>query len=379
MELLLNSLKTMMPIVIVESDPNNEIDDEIFIHWALNNMVGYNVYFMCVPGAETRDPEKASLVAIERVNHVRKLFPNQFGHSLTYYANDSDFHLCTNNEMVELLRRRNIDVSLDVEYYIKIAPSWHINPWFYGQLDITTRIVMGDLKSPDASINCTKAMHPTNDKILREEYAAQEHMITAGQTITIPTNFARQIAFTYDIIMSLPRELQVPIVDKWYTQFVARPPAHLPWSCDISIANLMTIKNMFPPDHAKLNDIMENDGRNEVAPEHRMELMVKLDEFLAKAPDMEKTALDKYKSRLLRIALLVEEITGCCYADSEFSITSMSDAAVARENWTAFVHEYKPDATPAYDLLAAVAFKEPESLADVGMCRAAMHRINCGE
>lgn len=373
---MFSSSETLKPVVIVETDPKNEIDDEIFMHWAMENLKGYCVYFMCVPGCETRDPEKASLVAIERVEHVRKLFPKQFGKSSSYLTFESDFHLCSNNEFVELLRCRNSDVPLNVAYYIKIAPSWHINPWFYGQLNISIRIVMGELANPDSSINCTKAMHKVNDAILREEYADQEAMINAAYTISIPTNFARQIAFTYNIIMSLPEELYVPIVDKWYSQFVGRPPAHLPWACDISVANLMTIKNMFPRDHVKMLDIMEHDGQNEVAPERRMDLSVKLNEFLAKAPDMDKTAREHYKTRLLRIAMLVEEITGCYYSDADFSSSSLNDNALARENWTTFVHEYKPDATPAYDLLAAVAMKEPGSLADVEMCRDAIRRLN---
>lgn len=366
---MFSSSETLKPIVIVETDPKNEIDDEIFMHWAMENLKGYCVYFMCVPGCETRDPEKATLVAIERVDHVRKLFPKQFGESSSYLTIESDFHLCTNNEFVELLRRRNIDSPMAVAYYIKIAPSWHINPWFYSQLKISTRIVMGELANPDASINCTKAMHKINDAILLEEYADQEAMIDAVHTISIPTNFARQIAFTHNIIMSLPAELYNPIVDKWYSQFVGRPPAHLPWACDISVANLMTIKNMFPPDHVKILEIMD-------VPECRIDLTVKLNEFLSRAPDMEKTVREQYKTRLMRIAMLVEEITGCYYIDSAFTSTSLNDNALARENWNSFVHEYKPDATPAYDLLAAVALKEPESLADVEMCRAAISRIN---
>ena len=363
-------------IMIVETDPKNEIDDEIFMNWAMENLKGYVVYFMCVPGCETRDPEKASLVAIERVEHVTTLFSEQFGSSCIYHANDSEFHLCTIMDFIEMLRRRNSDTPLDVAYYVKIAPSWHINPWFYSQLNISTRIVMGELSNPDTSINCTKAMHAVNDAILRDEYAEQESSIRAAYTISIPTNFARQIAFTYDFIESLPPQLYTPLVDKWYSQFVGRPPAHLPWACDISVVNLSTISKMFPPDSTKMNDIIVLDGRNEVSHEHRIDLSVKVDMFLSKAPDMSKNVRDQYRQRLMRIAMLVEEITGCYYIDAEFTSNSLSDNVIARENWNVFLAEYKPDATPAYDLLAAVALKEPESLASVELCRDAISRIN---
>ena len=364
------------PVMIIETDPGNEIDDEIFIHWAIENMKGYRVYIMCVPGCETRDPEKASLVAISRVEHIQKLFPKHFGKTLTHTANGSDFHLCNVNEIIEMIRRNNEYVRMNIAYYVKIAPSWHINPWFYGQLNIAIRIVMGEISNPDASINCTKAMHKTNDTLLREEYNMQESMIVAAQTISIPTNFARQIAFKYDFIMWLPDELKVPLVDKWYSQFVGRPPAHMPWACDVSNANMMTIKNMFPTDHYKMIDIVEHDGQNEVSLQRRNDLLDKLDEFLTKAPDMEKQVRELYKTRLLRIALLVEEITNCHYIDSSFNDKSLNDNVLARKNWEAFLAEYNPDATPAYDLLAAVAIKEPTALINVEMCREALARIN---
>ena len=364
------------PIMIVETDPKNEIDDEIFIHWALGSLKGYNVYFMCVPGCETRDPEKASMVAIERVEHVASLFVSQFGTNYNYNTQESEFHLCTVMDLIEMLRRRNSDVPLEVAYYVKIAPSWHINPWFYSQLKISTRIVMGDLSKPDTSINCTKAMHPTNDESLRDEYAEQESTIVSAFTISIPTNFARQIAFTYNYINGLPDQLRAPLVDKWYSQFVGRPPAHLPWACDISLANLTTIKNMFPQDNAKMRDIVDHCGQNEIDPTHRIELSIKIDTFLTNAPYMDKEAYNTYRQRLLMIAMLVEEITGCYYADSEFGSESLADNTMARKNWNEFLAEYKPNATPAYDLIAAVALKEPASLADVALCRDAISRIN---
>ena len=364
------------PIMIVETDPKNEIDDEIFIHWALGSLKGYNVYFMCVPGCETRDPEKASMVAIERVEHVASLFVSQFGTNYNYNTQESEFHLCTVMDLIEMLRRRNSDVPLEVAYYVKIAPSWHINPWFYSQLKISTRIVMGDLSKPDTSINCTKAMHPTNDESLRDEYAEQESTIVSAFTISIPTNFARQIAFTYNYINGLPDQLRTPLVDKWYSQFVGRPPAHLPWACDISLANLMTIKNMFPQDNAKMRDIVDYCGQNEIDPTHRIELSIKIDTFLTNAPYMDKEVYNTYRQRLLMIAMLVEEITGCYYADSEFGSESLTDNTMARKNWNEFLAEYKPNATPAYDLIAAVALKEPASLADVALCRDAISRIN---
>ena len=359
-----------LPMIIIETDPGNEIDDEIFIHWVLKNIRGYCVYIVCVPGAETRNPEDADKVAFDRCQHMKRLFPHIWGDSngvfIDVNVTDSIFHLLTYKDFETYVLNQNS--IMEVAYHIKIAPTWHIKPEYYSKMNITNRIVMGSLTNPDTSLNCTKGLH-ANDWNLRAEYIAQESAITARKTITIPTQFARQIAFTYDFIMSLPDELRIPLVDKWYSQFVGRPPAKFVWACDVSNANLMTIRNMFPPDHVVANDIMDTVGKHSFDPEHRLNLAEKVNAFLDDAPEMAEDARIEYKVRLMKIAMMVETITECEYTDSNFNDKSLSDNQVAYENWTTYLAKYKPNATPCYDLLAAVAIISPDSLDSVERSR----------
>ena len=362
--------KYSVPIMIIETDPSNEIDDEIFIHWVLKNIRGYCVYVVCVPGAETRIPEEADRVALERRSHMKRLFPSVWGiadqMNVDIIGSETEFHLLTYKELeAHVLKRKTV---LEVAYHIKIAPTWHIKPEYYQKMNIYNRIVMGSLTNPETSLNCTKGLH-ADDWELRAEYIAQESAITARNTITIPTQFARQIAFTYDFIMNLSDELRIPLVDKWYSQFVGRPPAKFAWACDVSNANLMTIRNMFAPDHVVANDIMYSLGKQSFDPEHRLALAEKVNTFLDTAPDMvEETRID-YKARLMKIAMMVETITECQYVDSNFNDKSLSDNQKARENWDTYLAKNKPNATPCYDLLAAVAIVSPDSLDSVERTR----------
>ena len=362
--------KYPVPIMIIETDPSNEIDDEIFIHWVLKNIRGYCVYVVCVPGAETRIPEEADRVALERRSHMKRLFPSVWGISdqmfVDVVGSKTEFHLLTYKELeAHVLKRKTV---LEVAYHIKIAPTWHIKPEYYQKMNIYNRIVMGSLTNPETSLNCTKGLH-ADDWELRAEYIAQESAITARNTITIPTQFARQIAFTYDFIMNLPDELRIPLVDKWYSQFVGRPPAKFAWACDVSNANLMTIRNMFAPDHVVANDIMYSLGKAVFHPKHRLALAEKVDRFLDDAPEMSEKVRVDYKARLMKIAMMVETITECQYIDSNFNDKSLSDNQKARENWDTYLAKNKPNATPCYDLLAAVAIVSPDSLDSVERTR----------
>ena len=352
-----------LPIMIIETDPSNEIDDEIFIHWVLKNIRGYCIYVVCVPGAETSIPEEADNVAIERLSHMKRLFPSVWGMAdevfLAIDGTESEFHLLTYKELeAHVLSRKT---KLDVEYHIKIAPTWHIKPEYYSKMNIHNRIVMGSLTNPDTSLNCTKGLH-VDDCALRTEYIAQESAITARNTVNISTQFARQIAFTYDFIMSLSPELRNPLVDKWYSQFVGRPPAKFAWACDVSNANLTTIRNMFPSDHIVANDIMDSLGKNSFDPEHLVALTEKVNVFLDNGSKINKELYIDYKVRLIKIAMMVETITDCQYIDTNFNDKSLSDNQKARENWNIYLAKNKPDATPCYDLLAAVAIVSPDSL-----------------
>ena len=61
---------------IISCDPGNEIDDELFINWAIKNMHGFLIYIMCVPGCESDNPEDSPRIVKERINHLISLFPN---------------------------------------------------------------------------------------------------------------------------------------------------------------------------------------------------------------------------------------------------------------------------------------------------------------
>ena len=84
---------------------------------------------------------------------------------------------------------------------------------------------------------------------------------------------------------------------------------------------------------------------------------------------MTEDARIEYKVRLMKISMMVETITKCKYIDSNFNDKSLSDNQLARENWDTYLAKNKPDATPCYDLLAAVAIISPDSLDSVERTR----------
>jgi len=126
---------------------------------------------MCVPSFTCQSSEQE--VALERIAHLLKLFPDKF---------------------------------------IKDKTMWVYNN--------------------NTSINLTKAMPPASSKIgayLREEYDKQEailSMITL-ETIHIPTLFARQVPISFAFMKTLPSSLTLYLKPKHLTSLLV--DLHLTW------------------------------------------------------------------------------------------------------------------------------------------------------
>lgn len=348
-----------MKTMIVSTDPMNEIDDEIFIHWCLHNVSYYNVWIMCVPGCETIDPNEKYNVSLKRLNHMLSLFPmfKKNVNEYTYSSQTSTFTLCT-------LKWFEETEPMFVDYYVDIAPSWHISPELFKNITIHTRIIMGDIENPESSLNLTKAIPKTVEgkKILEEFYSQERELYKSTyHIISIPTHFARQIPIPYLHMEKLPIELREPLENKSFEQFITRPHPKYVWSYDVSNANYRTILNMFNEPHYYINKINSGYTTND--------LENKLDIFLEDSPPMSVKNLLEYKDRLRKIALMVTYITKFDYEDHHFNCGSFTNIEFARQNWYNWVHSHKCDGTPAYDLIAAVAIVKPDCLENVDKCK----------
>jgi hypothetical protein len=361
---------------IISCDPGNEIDDELFINWAIKNMHGFLIYIMCVPGCESTNPEDSPKIIQERINHLISVFPNfKFNSELNkyYFVNKYCKFIVTGPNILSELssipgKNYNKNNKTVIDLFIDIAPSWHIDPILFLNFEFGRRIVMGDLNNPSKSINLTKAIPKDNTELLLE-YSLQEANIFAHDTTVITTTFARQVPIPFYHIENLPDNLKIPLKNKSFEQFVGRPPAHLVWSKDISIANFKTITNMFPKNDPSLDDILNNEGKTTFEESDLVQLKNFITLFLNNAPEMSDAEYIDYYERLYCISLCVMHITNCHYTKPEFNMASLNDPDLAKENWEIFNQTFHCDSTPAYDLLAAVAILNPSYLGNVEKCQ----------
>lgn len=379
----MSSKMTSKPITkcgVISCDPGNEIDDELLINWAINNMDNYLIYIMCVPGCESTNPTDSENIINKRMQHLVNLFPMfSYNNKINKYQFNTDsctFIICGPEILHELtsIPGPNYYTLYEtdrtyIDLYIDIAPSWHINPNLYLQLEIGHRIVMGDLNNPHKSINLTKAIPPDCSELL-SEYIQQEKNIVSNKTTVISTNFARTVPIPHNHLNNLPPSLNTPLKNKAFEQFVGRPPAHLVWALDISIANLNTISNMFNKHDSTYLDIMINAGKNTFNDSVRDNVKHQVQVFLQNAPtNIPKLAFNLYSDRLYKIALFVMFITKCYYSAPDFTLDNLNDPIKARVNWELFIDEFKCEGTPAYDLLAAVAIINPNAIGDLRLCK----------
>jgi len=383
------SLSTQLSkCAVISCDPGNEIDDELFINWAINNMQGFLIYIMCVPGCESANPEDSSKIIQERINHLISIFPQftpnpefAFCPELKRYCfiNEySKFIITGPNILLELSSIPGINYNGDnrtfIDLFIDIAPSWHLDPDLFSNLEFGTRVVMGDLDNPSKSINLTKAIPPNNTNLLLE-YIQQEANMYSHQTHIITTEFARKVPIPYKHIENLPNNLKIPLKNKSFEQFVGRPPAHLVWAKDISIANFNTISNMFHKNDSVLEDILNNEGKNTFKESQLTQFKNFIPLFLNNAPKMSDSEFIDYYTRFYNIGLCVMYITNCHYTKPEFNISSLNDPLLAKNNWEAFNQRFECDSTPTYDLLASVAILQPSCLGNVDKCKELINSI----
>ena len=362
---------TQHKVIVVFTDPGNEIDDEILMHLLMTQETkGNDVYFVCVPGATNKDPEEE---VSERIQRVRTIFPDQFGGSKNSYvcdpndATSSIFTLCSYDHFIE-----NLHVPFKIHTLLHVAPLWHIQASSLEIFDIDTRIFMGDLTHPEKSINATKAM---NSDVQIKMYEAQESVFQkiCKKTIDIPTHFARQVPTPVDFIQKLPNTMKDVLLNTAFAQFVGRPDPKFPWAKDISVANHATILNMLSAD--VMYDILVRGGVNSVDKVNNDKIEFLVSGFLPKdCDDM------SYKTRLIQIAQAVFVITKVPYqifGDNEmpcFQETMLENKEMAKQNWCTYIEKHQCDLTPFYDGLAWVVMKQHQ-LPSVQDCKALIKQL----
>tara|TARA_X000001036_G_scaffold229227_1_gene214198 strand:+ start:3212 stop:4300 length:1089 start_codon:yes stop_codon:yes gene_type:complete len=354
------------------TDPDNEIDDQVLMRIVLkNDILHQDVWFVCVPGFTTPDAPACSPreQSEHRVQCVREQFPDEFGITSSYRAtphpNSSVFHLTTWHYFEQILAKTaQIHDAFVVDTLIQVAPLITIYPKSFKLMTIQTRIVMGDISNPSNSMNLTKTMDKTTHtgRMLLNLYIQQEEILNKNskKTISIPTQYARQIPIPYALMESLPGTLRIPLLNKAFEQFAGRPDPSMPWAESISVANHSTILKMLPKD--KMYDILSQPS------EERIITMV-INFLNSNTPRDEF-----YPLRLGQIATAVEYITQVKYNGTGFNKDGFGDSQeTAKENWLAYLAKHRPDMSPLYDGIAWVVMQQGR-LPSVGESKKILHK-----
>jgi len=377
-------MKSGKHIVVIAMDAGNEIDDEIAAYLLMKHFsVGHMVFFAQVPGAKIGGGEKE---AMERVNRMRKVFPEEFGNQDIWsptlphgdFTGDilhergagfepSTFVLCLLEDFLSMVTKTIASTPsasgvFEVKWFLQIAPLWGFTGVRFVNLAIENRVVMGDLENPEKSINCTKAI-PSDESggELRAEYYNREEILKkiTKNTVPITTQFARQVATPYSFISSLPDEMSSELLDTAFRQFVGRPGPTLPWAEDISIANHRTIMMMLPPE--KMYEILSQPTEQRLVDlvNAFLEPEIKRREEIGQEPFGEF-----YPLRLGQIATAVEYITDDRYVlntsatQFKFEVDSLEDSKYAWGAWKEYISENNCDLTPCYDGLTVLYMLE---------------------
>ena len=376
-------MKSGKHIVVVAMDAGNEIDDEIAAHLLMKHFsVGHMVFFAQVPGAKIGGGEKE---AMERVNRMRKVFPKEFGnqdiwsptlpdgfigdmlHERGAGFEPSTFVLCLLEDFLSMVTKTissmpGACVMFQVKWFLQIAPLWGFAGIRFVNLKIENRVVQGDLENPEKSMNCTKAI-PSDESggELRAEYYNREVIFKkiTKNTMSISTQFARQVPTPYSFISSLPDELSSELLDTAFKQFVGRPDPTLPWAEDISIINHRSSMMMLPRE--KMYEILSQPTEQRLVDLviAFLEPEIKRREEIGQEPFGEF-----YPLRLGQIATAVEYITDDRYVlntsatQFKFEVDSLEDSEYAWGTWKEYICEHNCDLTPCYDGLTVLYMLE---------------------
>ena len=362
-------------VVVLFTDPGEEIDDEILIHLLLKNeQIEHDVYIVCVPGKSDKTYTRSiSQVMHERVQRVRDVFPEMFGTSNEFKSssspNASRFTVWMMDEFyLAILNYENKqNKPFHINTLLQIAPLWHMPIDLMEKLQIDLRIVQGDLDNPEQSINLTKAM-PKDNMQLRKAYLLQDTQFNkvSTKTVCVPTSFARQVPTPYALIAKLPVTMQQPLLDTAFAQFVGRPDPSLPWAESISFANHATILKMLPPD-VMYNIFMDKPHSLESGEDIKTQVYHFLEEYRHQLGE-ESTQYTQYSKRLEQIAKAVLHITKVPYDGKGFSEDTLLDKVSAKQYWLDHIHRHKCNQSPLYDGLTWVVMKEGE-LPNVERCK----------
>ena len=366
-------------VVVIAMDAGNEIDDEIVAHLLMKHYQrGKTVFFAQVPGATIDGNSSDAMrrqVALTRVQRMRDVFPEQFGKkdiwspTIPNFDNKSTFILCLLEDLLAMVNHgdreheRRMGQPFQVEYFLQIAPLIGFTYFQFVAFSIKHRIVMGDLKNPEKSINCTKAI-PSDESgnELRATYESLQITFDkiSEKTTSISTDFARKVATPISFINGLPDTMSISLLNTAFMQFVGRPNPKRVWAEDISKVNHKTILNMLPKNI--LYDILSNPTEQRL-----VDMVIRFLEPEITSRNPENPFDEFYPLRLGQIATAVEWITGVKYeseGDPRYlftfneSVDSLEDSTLAKKNWLKYITKNNCDLTPFYDGLTVLCMME---------------------
>lgn len=329
---------------LIITDPGEDIDDEIALFHLIDQTKKGNIKFSEIYIVFANGKANSKLTSKDRMLHFKKIFPEFTSNEV--YIGSTNFILLT-TDCLKYINGNHFDV------FLQIAPLCGINPNFFKQNSIDTRIIMGDYNDPNNSLNLKKSWK--NDLTLDLEFVEQEEAMKLCNVKYITPALAKNVPLKFNNISNLPDDIYKVIIDKAFKMFVGRAP-HTSTNCmNVTVnSNLKTAINYLGNDYKKLIDkFVEN-----LNPNNKKYINDSCYEFIEKMTTCDDQ--NKMFEALKTISCCVQMITKCEYKDSDFSAESLDNIELAKENFINYIEKNKCDTTPAYDLIAMVLFMRPD-------------------
>ena len=325
---------------IIITDPDEDFDDEIAIYFLIekikSKLQGFNhVFISFAPGIYSKGK-----TGNDRKQVFHKYFPEY--QKDIFKINSTTIHLIEGEKLKSMYGYR-------FDILLQIAPLTNIGYDFFVNNQFGKRIVMGDLKNPNKSINLSKTL---DSESMLEEFSNQETALADVPSISITTDLSRKVPFTCSIIDSLPEDFSDLVKKKAFNLLVGRVPAESSYCENITVnANLMTALNYLGANNVEILR-KEKDNNDMILIENQCE------DFINRM----KVVKDRHtmKNALIDIYLTVIHITGCDYHDSNFQVSSLSNSEEALGRFLEYINKNNCSLTPAYDLLAMHLMLNPE-------------------
>ena len=334
---------------IVFTDPEIDIDDELFLLKLLTTRCNEVWWIICVPYnasvPNAEGPQLNSSIQM-RIARVREIFKNEFGDKDVYKNGKNSTFILGGPDIIP-------SGQIKIKSLVQIAPMCHISPKKFEQImSIQHRIVQGDLDNPENSINLTKGI-PKDKLELITEYHDQQKVFNAisHRTTPITTAFARNVPLTYTFMTNVPEVMRKCLLAKAFEQFVGRVDPALEWAANISKVNHATIMAMLTED---VRTAISSGTIPDMESHYVDAIRTKVSSFLKDVIDPPAD----YVLRLEHIAMAVLYITKTSYLGHSFTVDDLSNPADAYNNWCKYIEEHKCNLTPAYDVLAWVVIEK---------------------